>query len=130
MRRSHVLAITLLLSSAGCHERGASVPKSGVLITHRDEREAHVGETVTVEGEISRTKLPQIAGVDVDLDESNDPRGKIARATGILRKSIVTKEELDRAIAEHGMFANRGPGTFYHLEALEGGGLARAVVLR
>ena len=131
------VAITLLLSLAACSGRTdtrmageTGSARTPVLITHREDREANVGKTVTVEGEVSRTKLPQIAGVDVEIDESNDPRGKIARATGVLRKTVVTKEELDKAIAEHGMFANRGPGTFYHLEAPDGGGLAKAIILR
>ena len=126
----HVLAITLVLLLAACRGNDARVPRAAIVITQPSERDGHVGETVTVEGEVSRTKLPQIAGVDVDVDEANDPRGKVARATGVLEKTVVTKEELDRAIAEHGQFAHRGPGTFYHLEAPEGGGLARAVVLR
>ncbi len=116
----------LLLS---CRANDATAPTSDVVITSPDERDKHVGAVVTVEGEVSGTKLPQIAGVDVEVDEEHDPHNKVARATGILRKTVVTKEELDRAIAEHGQFAHRGAGTFYRLEAPDGR-MARAVVLR
>jgi len=95
------------------------------VVTKKEQRDRFVGSAVTLEGVVSNTKLPTILGVDVETG-SPDLRGKRARASGVLRKSVVTAAHLKEGEARHGIVANRGPGTFYHLEAHDGRGLARA----
>ena len=81
-----------------------------MVLTDYAELDAHVGELVTVRGEVSNSKIPTILGVDV---QSSDPdlRGQQAEATGVLQRSVVTPESLERVD-----FAHRGPGVFYRLK--------------
>jgi hypothetical protein len=97
------------------------------VLTREDQIEAHVGRVVTLEGVVSRSKIPTLLGVDVNADSEHDLRGKRARATGTIVKSTVTQQELDEQIARLGQFANRGSGTFYRLSGERG--LARAVAV-
>jgi hypothetical protein len=111
----------------GSSPRAAAQGTEGPLVlTRLEDREAAVGKLVTIEGEVSNTKIPQILGIDVSAESLREKR---ARATGILKKRTVTQEELDREIAKHGMFANRGPGTFYRLVKEGSEGLADAVAV-
>lgn len=96
------------------------------ILTREDEVDAHVGAVVTLEGTVANSKIPTLLGVAVDGDEV---RGKPARATGTLRRTVVTSEEIADRVARSGQFANRGAGTFYSLEAISGSGLARATPL-
>lgn len=76
-----------------------------------------VGKRVELVGVITRSKVPQILGID--LPELENHRGRSVRVTGILRRSDVTQEQIDqeeRRLA--GKFADRGPGTFFHLDEL------------
>lgn len=86
------------------------------VLERREELDAHLNELVTLRGEVANSKIPTILGVDVSSNEP-DLRGQEAEATGILIRWTVTREELDAAIAKHGMFAHRGPGVFYRLKA-------------
>jgi hypothetical protein len=79
-----------------------------------DQLSAAVGQTVTLSGVVANSKIATLVGVDVE-SESPDLRGRAATATGILERTIVTRAELDAAIARNGQFANRGAGTFYRL---------------
>jgi hypothetical protein len=85
-----------------------------ILIKHPDHLETALGLLVTLVGVVSESKVPTLLGVEVQ-SESPDLRGKPAMATGLLEKSVVTQEELDRLTLQRGAFANRGPGTFYRL---------------
>jgi hypothetical protein len=117
--RTVVLTLMACTSVAGC-SRSPSVPilpptdEKPLLITKAEQLDAAVGKFVTIQGEVDNSKIPTILGVDVQSD-SPDLRGQMATATGILRKWTVTKEQLDKEIAEKGIFANRGTGTFYRL---------------
>ena len=104
-----------LLAFGGCSQP-ALRDKGGDahVITRPDQLEAAVGQQVTLQGVVVNSRIATLVGVDVE-SESPDLRGKEATATGVLRRSTVTKEELDREIATRGQFANRGPGTFYSL---------------
>ena len=80
---------------------------------------AALGEWVRVEGEVSNTKVPQIAGVDVAMptepitgsrwEQVVELRGTPAWAEGILERRVVRPEQVDHTIA------SRGAGTFYRL---------------
>lgn len=85
-----------------------------IMIKHPDHLETAMGLLVTLVGVVSESKIPTLLGVEIE-SESPDLRGKPATATGLLEKSIVTQEELDRLTLRRGEFANRGPGTFYRL---------------
>jgi hypothetical protein len=88
------------------------------VLTRHAQLDAHLNELVTLRGEVSNSKIPTLLGVDVSSDEP-DLRGQEAEATGVLVRWKVTQQELDAAIAEHGMFQHRGPGTFYRLREPE-----------
>jgi len=72
---------------------------------------AHVCQIVTLEAWMENKKEPTILGADVSEDSGVDPRGKLCRATGLLTKTVVTKEEL----AAKPLAQNRGAGTFYRV---------------
>jgi hypothetical protein len=82
------------------------------------------GTLVTLRGELTRTKIPTLLGVDVDPGSADG--GDRVEATGWLESTTVTQAELDAKIAEHGQFAHRGAGTFRRLVAPDRQGLARA----
>ena len=118
------LALALLLAGcgadAGPEERSAAPEPpppntTPILITETVQVEDAVGKLVTLRGEYVASKIPGLLGVDVDGHDLG-PEVKNATATGVLRKSVVTKEELEETSRKFGHpFANRGPGTFYHL---------------
>ena len=121
MRAALVLALLL----AGCGADAASAEKSPpaeppppnttpILITRADQVEGAVGKLVTLQGEFRYSKIPLILNVDVEGNHLG-PDVKQATATGVLRRSVVTKEQLDEEERESGPFAHRGPGIFYHL---------------
>jgi hypothetical protein len=113
------VAPILCLAVAACAEHrpetvSATKEPAAIVITRRADLDAAVGKRVTLEGVVSNTKIPTILGVDV-VSDNPDLRGKMARASGILHRTTVTREALDREIAKRGMFAHRGPGTYYRL---------------
>jgi hypothetical protein len=127
--------LALALALVGCDHRDP--PRSGVppkevavpeptpaLITDRSQLRDHLDQLVTLRGELTRTKIPTILGVDVD--EGTATPGALAEATGVLRGDRVTQEEIDERIRQSGQFAHRGAGTFYKLVRPSGGGLAAA----
>ena len=102
------VSIWLLLSLAalcGISHAADAIP----IITDAKELSKHIGEEVTLVGEVSNSKMPQILGVDVKSDNP-DLRGKMAEAHGTLERYEVTKAQADAAD-----FANRGHGVFYRL---------------
>ena len=82
------------------------------------------GTVVTLRGELSRTKIPTLLGVDVDPGHATP--GDPAEATGWLETIEVTQAEIDARIAESGQFAHRGPGTFRRLLSADRQTLATA----
>ena len=80
--------------------------------------EAAVGKWVRVEGVVSDTKQPQIAGIDIDLPETIpgstsgrriDLWRQPAWAEGVLKRTVVRPEQVDNRTA------NRGAGVFFRL---------------
>ena len=91
-----------------------------------DEAQLHgaLGELVTLRGELTRTRIPSILGVDVDAGSAHP--GEPAQATGWLDRDVVAQAELDERIAREGQVAHRGAGTFLRLLSITGDGLAPA----
>ena len=106
----------VMLALCGCQH-----PKStegGVRPSSASEYPNLVGQRVELVGVVTQTKCPQILGVD--LWELEEYRGRKMRVSGILRQSVVTQAQIeDTERRMGGSFANRGPGTFYHLEDLK-----------
>lgn len=108
--------------SAGAAILSSASGRQTILITDATDGAAlaaAVGEWVRVEGEVSNTKIPQIAGVDVDMpsepiagstsEQVVELRGTPAWAEGILERRIVGPEEVGNSVA------SRGAGAYYHL---------------
>ncbi len=136
--RPALIAASLLLTACGGASDPSEKPRvpeapppntTPILITSRDQVDAAVGKLVTVQGEFCYSKIQLILNVDVDGYDLG-PDVKTATATGVLRKSVWTKESLE---AEEkrlgGPFAHRGPGTFYHLDDPAARRLAKAKAL-
>ena len=91
--------------------------KAGTTVFSPAELPRLVGQRVELKGIVSNTKCPSLQGVD--MWELENYRGQTIRAMGVLRADLVTKEQLDAASAKMGVNANRGPGTFYHLDGMK-----------
>jgi len=85
-----------------------------ILIQHPNHLETAVGLLVTLIGVVSQSRVPTLLDVEIE-SVTPDLRGKPGTATGMLERSVVTQEELDRQTLRRGQFPNRGPGTFYRL---------------
>jgi len=83
-------------------------------IAHPNDVDTAIGLLVTLRGVVSESKIPTLLGVDI-LSDNPDLRGKPAEATGLLEKSTVTQEQLDREQLRRGTVSTRGPGTYYRL---------------
>jgi len=92
------------------------------MLTSISDREKYVGQKVTIMGEISNTKIPQIIGVDIDYNGDTSVV-KIGKATGILVKTIVAEDTSGI------LKASRGAGTFYHLQNLHDKSTAEAKIV-
>ncbi|MCK6538360.1 MAG: hypothetical protein L6Q84_35760 [Polyangiaceae bacterium] len=109
--------VLLIMVGGGCCAAHGNLKPAGEppVITDPTQVAGAVGKLVTLRGEVLNSKIASLLGVDVE-SESPDLRGKPAQATGVLEKSVVTREELDRQIQEMGgEFQHRGPGTTYRL---------------
>ena len=106
---------TLLVCLLTCFLMGcnATTQRQPTVLTSPDQLDDHVGEIVTIRGEVSNTKIPMIIGVDVH-SYNPDLRGQRAKATGVLRRYVVTAEQVTNA-----NYANRGPGVFYRLKDVD-----------
>jgi hypothetical protein len=113
MRAILVCIIVGLL--CGCGTK--NLHSTATILTSGNQVAARAGQTVTLRGVVTNTKIPTILGVDV---QSNDPdlRGQLAEATGVLQRWVVTPESLAE-LQRNGPVANRGTGTFYRLKALD-----------
>ena len=98
----------------------SSTPAGPTILRTSEEVAKHVGEVITIEGVVERSKQPTLLGVDVaDVDsEGHDSRGKKCRATGRLEKRTL---EVDPNLP---ISAHRSPGTYLTLVRTEGQGLA------
>jgi hypothetical protein len=93
----------------------ASEPKTSdsdsettITITDPSQREAAVGKSVVVIGIQTRTKQPQVNGIDVDGAYGLSDKKVVAR--GVLKKTVVAEVPP----AEDGLeVARRGAGTYY-----------------
>ena len=74
--------------------------------TNIKDLDSYVGKTITIKGIVKNSKVPTLLGIDIEKDNDNLD-GKMVKATGILKKNIVTKADP--------YSANRGVGTFYRL---------------
>jgi hypothetical protein len=102
-----ITIITIALAHIACQ---AQINKTETLtdtIISRENLDDHVNKLITIKGEISRTKIPQILGIDVDCVNCE---GKNGIATGILIKTIVLEKDVDP------YSQNRGAGVFYRLK--------------
>ena len=105
-----ILTVTLLVLFVSVQSCAQSRNQNSqtVVVANEEELGDYLGQLITIKGEVSNTKIPQILGVDVASDDP-DLRGEIAIATGTLEKWVVTEDEVDNTVA------NRGAGTFYRL---------------
>ena len=102
-----LIGIIHLFTEGGIAQE-AEKESSSMLITNSSQLPNWIGELITIRGEVSNTKIPQIIGVDISSD-SPDLRGKNAEATGVLEFWEVKASEVDK------YSANRGAGAFYRL---------------
>lgn len=99
----------------GCHYMPQS--PSVIRVSSPAEYPDLVGKRVELAGEVTRSRLPQILGVD--LPQLEEHRGRHVIVTGVLRRTVVTQAQIDAEIQRlGGQFAHRGAGTFYHLDDL------------
>ena len=111
--RNAILPILFLATAAGCQKPTSQDGRPPILTCH-DQLHRLVGELVTVQGRISRTKIPQIIGVDVALEVETE-RGQYAEATGVLYTWRVTPESHAAMLVMGDLVATRGPGTYFSL---------------
>jgi hypothetical protein len=86
------------------------------IVTSAEDIPQYDGQIITIRGLMTNTKLPTVLGVDV-REGDPDHRGQFVQATGQLRKSIVSEEQV-LSMRER-MIAHRGAGVFYHLYDFE-----------
>lgn len=100
---------------SGCHHM--TQPPHAIRVSLPAEYPDLVGKRVELAGMVTRSRVPQVLGVD--FPELEDYRGRQVTVTGILRRSVVTQAQIDaEAQRLGGQFANRGTGTFYYLDDL------------
>ena len=112
-----LIALLLVVGCASCGSTAPSRTPAGtnapsttdIVITGRSQREAAVGQQVTIIGVQTRTKIPTVCGVDVDVDYALSDKKVIVR--GVLRRFVVPEARA----ADGLVVASRGPGTFYQV---------------
>ena len=115
MRRVFVAVALMLWACGEPPATPAAAPSAmtkdtddAITIREPSQREAAVGKSVVVIGIQTRTKQPQVNGVDVDGDYNLSDKNVIAR--GVLEKHVVAEEPPSK----DGLHvASRGAGTFY-----------------
>jgi hypothetical protein len=122
MKRSHLTAFLLaVLALCGCQHPRPAAPEPTAKAIRPSSPSAYpslVGQRIELVGVVTETKCPQILGVD--LWGLEDYRGRTLSVSGILRQEVVTQAQIDeKELRRGGPFANRGPGTFYHLDDLK-----------
>ncbi len=86
------------------------------IVTSAEDIPQYDGQIITIRGRMLNTKLPTVLGVDV-AEGKPSLRGQLVEATGQLRKTIVTEEQLPGR--GELTYAHRGAGVFYHLHSFE-----------
>ena len=102
----HLLTLLLLLNFAiGCT---GTVKHDNVVITNSKDLDKYVGNTVVLRGELERTKLPSVLGVDMSYNDipTEDMFGKQVECRGKLQR------EVNKNTLPH---TQRGGITYYHL---------------
>lgn len=102
-----LITIIIALAQIACQAQINKTETLSDTITSRKNLDDYVNKLITIKGEISRTKIPQILGIDVDCVNC---KGKNGIATGILIKTIVLEKDVDP------YSQNRGAGVFYRLK--------------
>lgn len=108
MRKICLSLFTFLILTNFCISQEVVFNDSSEIINVNLQLDKYLGKLITIKGLVSNTKIPTIIGVDI-VSEDPDLRGEYAFATGVLQKSLVTDDEIDKHSA------NRGAGTFYIL---------------
>jgi hypothetical protein len=105
-----ILSLILLLGiSVHCLGQNKDTFHSPIdTITTNTNLDSYLSKLITIKGEVSNTKIPQILGIDVSCEEDCS-NGEIGIATGILVKIVVSKQDINRYTQ------NRGAGIFYKL---------------
>lgn len=104
------------------HRRAYDSPPAGpvaAVVTRPEDFPGYLGRRITVVGEVSNAKIPNILGLQVELGD-HDLRGQVAEATGVVIRYEVEKS--DSAVP----FASLGPGIYYALQSEVGPGFAKA----
>ena len=109
--RLTTLLIALLGVLAGCQKPISNDGRPPIL-THQDQLKDYVGQLVTLQGEVSQSKIPQIIGADVAIDADDMPAG-YAEATGVLFTWTVTAQSHAAMLVMGEHVATRGPGIYY-----------------
>jgi len=110
MRTFLLLIIGIAFLTQGCGTtKEVTESNDATIVMDESELPNYIEKLITIKGEVSNTKIPQILGVDIVSDDP-DLRGKKAMATGILESWTVKEEDIDP------YSANRGAGTFYRLK--------------
>ena len=121
--RSFILFILIVATSIKC--LGQTIETTKIVtdtLTTQSNLDDYIGKLVTIKGEISNTKIPQILGIDVSCD-GYEYRGETGIATGILIKTIVLEKDVDPYTQ------NRAAGSFYRLKEVESEYDAKVIIL-
>lgn len=108
MKSAMLLILISMLSFESFCQSKDTIAVATDTITTSANLDYYVDKLVTIKGQISNTKIPQICGIDVSCDD-NAQTGKIGISTGILTSTVVLEKDVDP------YSANRGAGTFYRL---------------
>lgn len=104
--------------SPGCLDVLRSGPeRSYVQVTADTNRDSLVGQWVDVSGRVSNTKIPCVLGLCfADADVPEDPRTKMVRLRGLVRREVMAQADFDAAMHDpRGAPAMHGPGVTYWL---------------
>ena len=108
MKKISFSLFILLLFAGYCNSQEVRFDEKTEIIESSEQLDKYVGKSITIKGAVTNTKIPTIMGIDI-LSDNPNLRGKLGVATGILQKTVLTEDEIDKYAA------NRGAGTFYKL---------------
>lgn len=113
--------ISMLSFESFCQSKDTMAVATDTITTSAN-LDFYVGKLVTIKGQISNTKIPQICGIDISCDD-NAQAEKMGISTGILTSTVVSEKDVDP------YSSNRGAGTFYRLIDPETGFTAKVIIL-
>lgn len=107
MTVTRMIPIFFTLGVAGCAAVSASP-----IVTRTTDLRSHLGEVITIRGEVLNTKRLTILGVDVGEPSENGPelRGRTATATGKLEEYELKPQKPGEPVV-----AMPGPGLYLRL---------------